>query len=115
MTKLSVFTPTHDPRHLLEAFESLRRQDYKDWEWVILPNSAGGETFIPHEIEKHPQVNVIPQTYVAHAAGKIGWLKNRACSYCNSPHLGRYFLALALVSVVTKNRGSHRTCLRAYS
>lgn len=82
MTKLSVFTPTHDPRHLLEAFESLLRQDYKNWEWVILPNSAGGETRIPREIEKHPQVNVIPQTYVAHGDCKIGWLKNRACSYC---------------------------------
>ena len=42
MLKLSVFTPTHDPRWLPELYRSLAAQTHPDWEWVIVPNGPKG-------------------------------------------------------------------------
>ena len=41
--RISVFTPTHNPRFLDLCYESLCRQTYTDWEWIVLLNgrSAG--------------------------------------------------------------------------
>ena len=32
---LSVFTPSHDTKHLKEAYDSLQMQQHTDWEWII--------------------------------------------------------------------------------
>jgi hypothetical protein len=45
---VSVFTPTHDPKYLLEAYESIKDQPYS--EWVVYPNNgvkAEAEQFDP--------------------------------------------------------------------
>lgn len=34
---ITVVTPTHDPRHLPEAWESLLRQTHQDWDWLLAP------------------------------------------------------------------------------
>lgn len=35
---LSVITPSHDTRWILECYRSLQMQTYTDWEWIILLN-----------------------------------------------------------------------------
>ena len=36
--KFSVFTPSHNPRYLNAAYESLAQQSVADWEWIVLLN-----------------------------------------------------------------------------
>ncbi len=56
---LSIFTPTHKIKYLLEAYNSLKTQKYEDWEWILVPNGeAVGK--IPKEIEQDPRVRIIP-------------------------------------------------------
>lgn len=78
--KLSFFTPTHRPTHLLEAYQSLLRQRVKEisWEWVIVPN--GGVTIgdIPAEIQADKRVRIIPTDRTG-----IGALKSFACYQCS--------------------------------
>lgn len=38
--KLSVITPTNDPRWLAECYASLAAQTAPKWEWVIVPNAG---------------------------------------------------------------------------
>lgn len=38
--KLSVFTPTHDPKFLPDLYASLKAQDDTEWEWTILGNNG---------------------------------------------------------------------------
>ncbi len=41
--KLSVITPTHDPRFLRDAWESLKIQTHTDWEWIVSVNDPRGQ------------------------------------------------------------------------
>ena len=41
--RISVFTPTHNPRFLDLCYESLCRQTYTDWEWIVLLNGGAPE------------------------------------------------------------------------
>jgi glycosyltransferase involved in cell wall biosynthesis len=41
--RISVITPTHNARHLSEAWASLRQQTYSDWEWVVTVNHESGD------------------------------------------------------------------------
>ena len=36
MNKISVFTPSHNPKWLDECYESLKNQTYKNWELIIV-------------------------------------------------------------------------------
>jgi glycosyltransferase involved in cell wall biosynthesis len=74
--KISIFTPTHDGKHLLEAYESLVRQTVHDWEWVIVPNGAA---LIPIEIMNDQRVKVEPAPELT---GKVGALKKFAVAHC---------------------------------
>ena len=55
--RFSIFTPTHKADYLPEVFESLKRQVFTDWEWVLIPN--GGKIIIPESISSHPQVRIV--------------------------------------------------------
>lgn len=37
---LSVITPTHNIAHIHELYDSLLRQTYQDWEWVVVTNNG---------------------------------------------------------------------------
>jgi len=37
---ISVITPTHDPKYLRECYESLKKQTYKDFEWVVIAHNC---------------------------------------------------------------------------
>lgn len=70
MPRYSVFTPTHDPRRLWEAYDSLLEQTDQDWEWVIVENNGADVGSLPD-----PRVKVL---HYDHA--NIGALKAFACA-----------------------------------
>jgi len=47
--RVSVFTPSHDPRFLDECFASLQRQSSEDWEWIVVLN--GGARWQPSKAD----------------------------------------------------------------
>ena len=78
--KFSIITPEHDPGNipnLLELFECVINQTYKNWEWVLYLNNKIHIEHIPNEIKNHPQVVV----FRTHDENKnIGAIKNAAFS-----------------------------------
>ena len=78
--KFSIITPEHDPGNipnLLELFECVTNQTYKNWEWVLYLNNKINIEHIPNEIKNHPQVVV----FRTHDENKnIGAIKNAAFS-----------------------------------
>lgn len=71
--RLSLFTPTHTGAHLVEAYNSLKLQTLKDWEWVILPNKRA---VIPDEIKADRRVKIVRG---GEHLDNIGALKRMAC------------------------------------
>lgn len=69
--KISVFTPTHNPKFLPRVFNSLKKQTYQNWEWIIVPNN----TTVNLEDER---IKIIP----CDKTNNIGYLKNFACNQC---------------------------------
>lgn len=69
--RYSVFTPTHDTRHLGLVYDSLLAQTDQDWEWLIVPNGAVCLPSLPD-----PRVRILPRQ----PAGNVGALKAYACS-----------------------------------
>lgn len=66
---ISIITPTHNSKYIYELWETIKKQTFKDWEWIIVPN--GTRVKIKHEkvrIIKHPKTK------------SIGKLKKFACN-----------------------------------
>lgn len=78
---ISVITPfgkKHEG-YLLETYQSLCDQTYKDWEWVLVPNGGGS---VPPEIRIDGRVKVAPFTGPMDGdCYSIGKLKRFACSH----------------------------------
>jgi glycosyltransferase involved in cell wall biosynthesis len=53
--RVSVFTPTHNPRWLDDCYRSLRAQTLPDWEWVVLLNGKSSAWSPP---EPDPRVRI---------------------------------------------------------
>jgi glycosyltransferase involved in cell wall biosynthesis len=68
---LSIITPTHNPKYIGELWESIKKQTYKDWEWVIVTNN-GAKVDIQDE-----RVRVIECPFKSKS---VGALKNYAFS-----------------------------------
>ena len=69
---LSIFTPTHDPKYLIELFESIRDQKY--FEWVVVWNK---NAVIPKVILDDPRTKLFH-----YESSFVGDLKRFACSKC---------------------------------
>ena len=83
----SIFTPAYNtPKHAIErAYNSLLAQTYKNWEWIVLDDSADNDTWDIINSIKDPRVKayrVVPRSF-----GNIGLVKNRAASFCNGDWL----------------------------
>jgi glycosyltransferase involved in cell wall biosynthesis len=76
-TLLSIFTPTNDPTHLFETYDSIKIQDYPHWEWVIVPNGDMSAP-VPPEITQDERVRIVPDP----GTDSIGALKLAACQAC---------------------------------
>ena len=69
MPYFSIYTPTHDPRHILRAADSLHAQTCQDFEWVVMPN--GGAKLPDHS--RLPNCKIIEPS--DRDSKKIGQLK----------------------------------------
>src|SRR6476646_6787363 len=69
--RVSVFTPSHNPRWLDDCYRSLAAQTLPDWEWIVLLNGKSG-AWAP------PQAD--PRVRVQRAGVKgVGAAKRAAC------------------------------------
>jgi glycosyltransferase involved in cell wall biosynthesis len=73
MARISVFTPSHNPRFLDDCFRSLIDQSFTDWEWIVLLNGKA-MTWSPPEAD--PRVRIERAT--ARIRG-VGAAKRAAC------------------------------------
>jgi hypothetical protein len=80
--QVSVFTPTHEPRWLLESLRTLRDQSFD--EWVIVPNDGIHERDIPYDIRMDARVKLVECDGVDQC---VGALKLLACQQCSGDAL----------------------------
>jgi hypothetical protein len=83
--KFSIFTPTHDTTHLVETYNSLLAQTYKDWEWVVVLNKGA---VLPVEVQDERVHPMLAPTWIASLG--VGALKRFACEQC----VGEYLVEL---------------------
>jgi glycosyltransferase involved in cell wall biosynthesis len=72
---ISVFTPSHDPKYLDQAYESLKNQTHQAWEWIVLLNGDA----IWHRPEYDDRVRIV---YARPDALGVGALKKNAVEFC---------------------------------
>jgi len=84
----SVFTPTfRTGEKIYRAYNSLKNQLFKDWEWVIVDDSDNEETWnILQEISEK-DFRVKPHRIFPITKGIVGLSKNRAASLCEGEWL----------------------------
>lgn len=76
--RFSIFTPSHDPKFLDNAYQSVIAQTVDDWEWVILLNN-GAEWTVPDD---SPCADNIKVVYSETGSTNVGALKREAVSHC---------------------------------
>src|SRR3954463_15861173 len=75
---VSVFTPSHKPEYLPEAWACLKAQTHDDWEGVVVANGdRGGEVEAFVEQLDDPRARVITCR-----ENRVGALKRVACDNC---------------------------------
>jgi len=72
--KISLFTPTHDARYLLQAYGSLLEQSHTDWEWTVLCNNGAEFECDDPRVKCHKDLSGIT---------RVGHLKFAACKLCS--------------------------------
>jgi glycosyltransferase involved in cell wall biosynthesis len=77
---VSIFTPSHDPIYLDEAYSSVLSQTYENWEWIILLNN-NDKTWAPKN--KDDRIKI----YSCENISGVGALKKLACSYASGDYL----------------------------
>lgn len=77
--RFSIFTPSHDPKYLDDAFNSVINQTFDDWEWIIMLNN-GAEWEPPYEDDR---VKIVKNNDVS----GVGAAKRMACSLCAGIYL----------------------------
>ncbi len=73
--KVSIFTPTHNSKHLLEAYESIKNQNFD--EWVIVYNNKANHL---HLSEKFSDTRI--KEITTEIVNGVGYYKRFACSNC---------------------------------
>ena len=73
MPYFSIYTPTHNAKHIARAAESLGAQTFKDFEWIVMPN---GEAKLP-DLNSLPNVRVVKPSDPSSKV--IGRLKGECC------------------------------------
>jgi len=71
--KLSIFTPTHNPKFINELWDTIKKQTFQDFEWVIVTNN-GAKVNIDDK-----RVRIIDTPF---GAKSVGALKKFACEQC---------------------------------
>jgi hypothetical protein len=82
MSKLSIFTPSHDPQHLGELYASLKQQSDAHWQWVVCPNGPHAQAV--EDVLKQfadPRIKIVPVP--GYIPATVGALKRFACAHCD--------------------------------
>lgn len=79
MSTVSVFTPSHDPRYLMECYASLQAQTLASWEWVVLLN---GDAYGSHGHYRGKWADDDRVQVLRTGETDIGALKAEAVSEC---------------------------------
>lgn len=94
MYKISIITPTHGgSKYLLELYESIKNQTYKDWQWIIVENN-GGDTFGIEKEDKRVHVY-----HIENQDKSVGRAKRFACQQAK----GEIFLEADHDDLLTPN------------
>jgi glycosyltransferase involved in cell wall biosynthesis len=75
--KFSIITPTHKPTYILELYESIKKQTYTNWEWIIYLNGNITLNDLPTEITSDIKVKVYHDT-PCELSSNVGYQKNKA-------------------------------------
>lgn len=75
--KISIFTPTHNPRFIKDAYLSIKNQTYINWEWVLLINNDIKKDDLLEDIQNDPQVNIVSYEKVK----GVGQAKKLCCEH----------------------------------
>ena len=75
--RVSIFTATHDPRYLLDAYNAIKDQPYD--EWLILLNNRVRRSDLPVAIQADPRTRAVPAVT---KSKRVGALKREACAAC---------------------------------
>lgn len=81
--KFSIITPEHNIKnlpYLLELYDSICNQTYKNWEWILYLNGKMTIDQLPDSIKNNPQVKIFKE---ATDNSNIGYLKNKGF-YCGT-------------------------------
>ena len=76
--KFSLITPTHSPKFLKELYASIKKQTYKNWEWIIYTNNGVTAKDIPYD--KYLNVRVYSDDGSSEFCTNVGYLKKEAFS-----------------------------------
>lgn len=83
----SVFTTCYNSyQKIIRAYNSLKEQIFKDWEWVILDDSSDDEhfKFLKNTLEKDKRIRLYKRSS---NSGNIGNVKNEVVSLCRGKYL----------------------------
>ena len=83
----SIFTTTFNSYHrILRCYDSIKRQIYRDWEWVIVDDSTDENhfTFLKSLFKTEPKVRLYRRS---ENSGVIGDVKNEASYLCRGKYL----------------------------
>lgn len=84
---VSIFTPAYQAKDMLpRPFMSLLAQTYGNWEWVVIDDSEGEETFKELTRMAEHDIRIRPFRADKHS-GMIGSLKRDACGLCRGKYL----------------------------
>ena len=115
--KFSLITPEHNPGNvvfLLELYDTIRKQTYDNWEWILYLNNKCLPENIPDIIKNDPKVIVIRTD---DTNGNIGAIKNAAFSLGTGDILveadQRTVLALHALVDTNDDGAKHVTLLHA--
>jgi glycosyltransferase involved in cell wall biosynthesis len=75
--RLSVFTPSNNPRWLDDCFRSLQRQTYQNWQWVVLLNGQSPNWQPPEQDDR------VAIYRASSALRGVGAAKRSACGYAD--------------------------------
>jgi len=74
--KISIITPSHNPRFLRELEETILKQTYTDWEWVIMLNQGAKFEASGERRAESGEIKIIECPF---ASDSVGFLKRLAC------------------------------------
>lgn len=72
MHKVSIITPSHNPKFLKELEATIYAQKYTNWEWIVLLNN--GAAFTPSKADERVKIIECPFN-----SDSVGFLKRLAC------------------------------------